>query len=590
MSSRDNADLSLIQKQIVWNRLIAAAEEQAQTLMHTAFSTTVTDAGDLAGGVFDTEGRMLAQAVTGTPGHVNSMANAVRHFLAKYPAETMGEGDHYLSNDPWITSGHLHDLTLVSPIVHADRVVALIACTCHVGDIGGRGFGPDGREIFEEGLYIPILPLYRRGVLNEDLMEIIRGNVRNPTEIEGDIFSYVASNEEGGRRELGLMREYSLDSLDEMADFILTNSREATVREIAKLPRGTYRNTLHTDGYDRPLDLCATMTIAEDHILVDLTGTSAASPYGINVVMNYTMAYAVFGLKCIIAPDIPNNAGSLAPFRISAPEGIILNAQRPSPVAARHVTGQFLPDLVFGCLHQAIPGRVPAEGSAANWQPQFRGGMAALDTAVVDSDQYNDLEPFDAITFHVGGTGARPNEDGMSATAFPSGVRNMPVEITESRAPVIFWRKEFRPDSGGAGKYRGGLGQVMAFGCTDDMPFAILAMFDRVDNPARGREGSDNGAAGCVSLSSGRSLRAKGHQTVPPGDRLLLELPGGGGYGNPRERDAERIAADVRNGLVSPEAAERLYGAIIGEDGRVDVARTRANRQAPVFAETTRKE
>jgi N-methylhydantoinase B len=578
MSARQDADLSLIQKQIVWNRLIAAAEEQAQTLMHTAFSTTVTDAGDLAGGVFDTEGRMLAQAVTGTPGHVNSMANAVRHFLDKYPAETMGAGDHFLTNDPWMTSGHLHDLTLVSPIVREDRTVALIACTCHVGDIGGRGFGPDGREIFEEGLYIPILPLFRRGRLNGDLMEIIRGNVRNPTEIEGDIFSYVASNEEGGRRVAGLMAEFGLQSLDEMAAFILANSRDATTREIAKLPRGTYSNSLRTDGYDRPLDLCATMTIAEDHILVDLTGTSAASPYGINVVMNYTMAYAVFGLKCIIAPDIPNNAGSLEPFRVTAPDGIILNAQRPSPVAARHVTGQFLPDLIFGCLHQAIPGRVPAEGSAANWQPQFRGGIAALDTAVVDAEQYNDLASFDAITFHVGGTGARPNEDGLSATAFPSGVRNMPVEITESRAPVIFWRKEYRPDSGGAGRFRGGFGQIMEFGSADDVPFAILAMFDRVKNPARGREGGDDGAPGRVALASGAGLRTKGHQTIPPGDRLLLELPGGGGYGDPHGREAERIAADVRNGLVSPEAARDLYGAVIDADGRVDLARTQANR------------
>ncbi|MFQ5958352.1 MAG: hydantoinase B/oxoprolinase family protein [Alphaproteobacteria bacterium] len=566
--------LSNIHMQIMWNRLIAVVEEQAQTLVRTAFSTSVREAGDLSAGVFDRRGRMLAQAVTGTPGHVNCMAEAVVHFIARFPVDEMAPGDVFVTNDPWIASGHLHDLTFVTPIFRKGRVVAMFSNTTHVVDIGGRGFGPDALEVFEEGLNIPIMPLFRRGEPNETLLDIVRTNVREPQQVVGDIFACAACNDIGGRRLIDMMDEFALDDLAELADFIIEHSRRATIAKIARLEPGTYSNDMATDGYDRDVRLKATMTVSADSIHVDYSGVSPASPFGINVVLNYTKAYTCFGVKCIIAPEVPNNAGSLAPITTSAPAGSILNVERPRAVAVRHVIGHLLPDTVFGCLQQVVPGGVPAEGAASLWNVQLRGVPPADDAgAGVDTP------PFEMLQFNSGGAGARPAKDGLSATAFPSGVRGMPVEANEAITPVVFWRKELRPDSGGAGAARGGLGQVIEIGGAGGIPFDVLAMFERCRNPARGRAGGKGGAAGRVGLASGLELRGKGRQSVPAGDRLCLELPGGGGYGDPFARAPERVAADVRNGLVSPMSARADYGVVLTEDGAIDETATAAARE-----------
>ena len=479
MNGTTDSGLAQIQTQIMWNRLISVVEEQAQTLLRTAFSTTVREAGDLSAGVFDTKGRMLAQAVTGTPGHVNSMAIAVQHFLARYPNEVMREGDVYITNDPWLTCGHLHDLTVVTPVFRESRVIGSFACTAHVVDIGGRGFGPDARSVFEEGLYIPIMPLCREGRINEDLLEMVRWNVREPLQLEGDVHSLIACNRAGADRLLAMMDEFGLTDLDGLGKEIVERSRAATLAAIAELPKGTYRNKLTMDGYDEPITLAAAMTISNEGIHVDFTGTSPASNHGINVVLNYTTAYTSFGLKCIVAKDIPNNAGSLAPLTVSAPEGSILNVPRPWPVAARHVIGHMLPDLVFGCLHQAIPDRVPAEGAASLWIVQLRGGATAIDSEARRNAAFDPPE-FEVALFNSGGAGARPTKDGLSATAFPSGVRTIPAEATEIVAPIVIWRKELASDSGGAGSLRGGLGQVIEIGGADGAPFSVLAQFERI--------------------------------------------------------------------------------------------------------------
>jgi N-methylhydantoinase B len=551
-----DAALARIRAQIMWNRLIAVVEEQAQTLVRTAFSASVREAGDLSAGVFDLQGRMLAQAVTGTPGHVNSMAVAVGHFLARYPVAQMRAGDHYLTNDPWLGTGHLHDFTLVSPTFHRGRPVALFASTVHVVDIGGRGFGPDGRQVYEEGLCVPIMPLARAGQANEDLLALVRANVREPVQVEGDLFSLMACNDKGSARLCDMLAEFDIDAIEPLAGHVFDQSRAATLEQIGRLRLGTYHNTVIVDGYDHPIELKAALTISARGIHVDFTGTSPVSSFGINVPMLYTTAYTSFGVKCLVAPAIPNNAGSLAPITVSAPEGSILNAPRPCAVAIRHVIGHLLPDVVFGCLHQALPDGAPAEGASALWVPQLRGGHGVSDAPPGGT-------PFNVLSFHAGGTGARPAKDGLSATAFPSGVRSVPVEILESIAPVLIWRKEYRTDSGGPGRQRGGLGQVMEIASAENAPFAVFAMFERIAHPARGREGGHDGAPGRVSLASGQALRGKGQQTIPPGERLRLELPGGGGFGDPRERDPESVRADVRNGLVSADAARQVYGVIV---------------------------
>ncbi len=546
-----------IRRQVMWTRLLALVEEQARTLMATAFSPVVREAGDLSAGIFDTRGRMMAQAVTGTPGHVNSMAEAVIHFLAKHPPGTMKPGDHFISNDPWQGSGHLHDITVVSPAFLEGRIVALFACTCHQVDIGGLGQVPDGHSVYEEGLYIPILHLARGGIINQDLMEMISWIVRSPDEVEGDILSYVTSTETAAAQLVLMMREFGLADLDALADTIIERSRAATEAAIAALPNGTFRNRLRLDGFGQAIELVCSLTIEDRHVLIDYTGSSPASANGINVVLNYCKAYSAFGVRCVVAPEVPNNAGSLAPIVITAPEDCIVNATRPKPVSARHIIGQFLPDVVMGCLAQALPGQVPAEGAACLWGVQLRGGPEV--SAVVGHAGGETPERYEILFFNSGGSGGRPALDGMNATAFPSGVRAMSSEIVETRAPVVVWKKELRPDSAGPGEHRGGLGQSIEIG-SSGAPFAISAMFDRVDNPARGRDGGGDGAAGAVGLASGKPLAAKGIQYIAGDDRVRLELPGGGGFGDALARDPGRLADDVADQLISPAAAGRDYG------------------------------
>jgi N-methylhydantoinase B len=570
MAAQDK-QLAAIGRQIMWNRLIAVVEEQAQTMIRTAFSTTVREAGDLSAGLFDLKGRMLVQAVTGTPGHVNSMMESVSHFLAKFPVSTMREGDHCITNDPWLGTGHLHDLTVVSPAFRHGGIVGLFAVTAHVIDIGGLGMGPEARSVFEEGIYIPIVKCFAKGTANETFFDFLRAGSRLPTELVGDVYSLCACNDAGGRRLVEMMDEFAIDSLDPLAEFIFDASLRATLAEIARLPKGVWRAEIRSDGYESPVTLRAAMTIGEEAIEVDFAGTSGLSSRGINVPPAYCRAYSSFGIKVVVAPEIPNNWASLTPFRMRIPEGSILNAPRPYPVAVRHVIGQLLPDLMMGCLHQAVPHRVAAEGSSCLWNPPLRGGNAVSGQA---TGNRRILPDFEIITFNSGGAGARPRRDGLDATAFPSGVRTMPVEATENVAPIIIWRKELRPDSGGPGRTRGGLGQVMEIGGQDDLEFACNAIFDRIGNPPQGRDGGLPGAPGRVELKSGASLRAKGFQVIPEGDRLVLRLPGGGGMGDPSQRDPALVARDVEDGLVSVRSAELAYRVAIAPDGAIDEVAT----------------
>jgi N-methylhydantoinase B len=542
--------IDTIRMQVMWNRLISVVEEQAQTLLRTAFSPIVRECGDLSAGVFDREGRMLAQAVTGTPGHVNSMAESVGHFIRHFPLSSMAEGDIYITNDPWKGTGHLNDFVLTTPCFLDGVLVGLFSCTSHITDIGGLGSGPDGTDVHMEGIYIPMLKLADRGKMNETLLAMIRQNTRQRVETEGDVYSLAACNDIGCKRLIEMMREFGLKDLEGISNYICENSKAAVLAEVAKLPKGTYRNAMTVDGYDHPVELVASLTISESGIDVDYDGTSNMSRYGVNVPAAYTTAYTSYGLSCVISPEVPNNAGSLLPYRISAPAGSILNAPYPAAVSSRHVIGQMLPDVVFGCLHQAMPDQVPAEGASCLWNLTFRG----------ETDRAsNDARIFTVTAVTNGGTGARPIKDGLSSTAFPSGVRGTPVEINESVAPLIFHRKELRPDSGGAGAYRGGLGQVIEVESAIGADFELLAAFDRIDYGARGRNGGLDGKRGSVDIRDGRKLRSKGTQDVKAGERVVFHTPGGAGFGDPKNRDRDALDDDIRDGLVSPTAAKDLY-------------------------------
>jgi N-methylhydantoinase B len=540
--------------QVMWNRMISVVEEQAQALVRTAFSTSVREAGDLSAGVYDTDGQMLAQAVTGTPGHVNAMADAVGHFIRRIGRENIFEGDVYITNDPWEGTGHLHDITVVTPSFHKGELAGFFGCTAHIVDIGGRGFGADAASVYEEGLYIPIMKLVNRGEVDQTLIRIVRGNVREPDQLVGDIYALTTCNEIGHRRLIEMMEEFGLEDLNGIGGFILENSRRATLECINALPHGEASGEMTVDGFSAPITLKVKLSIEQDRILSDFAGTSGVDKKGINCPLVYAKAYACYALKCAIAPEIPNNAASLAPFEITAPENSIVNAVHPAPVALRHIVGHFVPDAIYATLDQLLPNTVPAEGAGClcNFQVSLRPRTDAAPTV--------GARRAEVLTFNSGGAGARPQFDGLNATAFPSGVMTMPIEATEHTGPVIIWRKELRPDSGGAGKFRGGLGQYMEVGAQEGHEFDFQAMFDRVDHPARGRQGGENGAPTTIIQDDGAKMYGKGKQFVAHGRRVVLAFPGGAGYGPVSERDPELVKRDLARGYISAETAARDYG------------------------------
>ncbi len=538
--------------QVMWNRLLAVVEEQGQALIRAAFSPIVRECGDISAGIFDLQGRMLAQAVTGTPGHINTMAEAVKTLRGHFEPQDMKPGDIYLTNDPWIASGHLNDFLLMMPVFFNDRVVGFTSCTSHLVDLGGLGMGPEGTDIFDEGLLIPPCKLMDAGALNTLLMEIVKANSREPIANEGDIYALIACCETGAERLSGMMEEFGIDHLDELADYIIDTSYRGTIEAISELPKGTWQNVLKVDGYGQEIDLHASLTISEDHVALDFDGTSGLSKKGINVPLNYATAYSVFALRCIIGPDIPNNAGSLAPFHVTGPKDCILNAQHPAPVAMRHTLGQMTPDLVYGCLSQLLPDQIPAEGASCMYDLPLR----QVPEAVARGNEQFALE----LVFS-GGTGARPGLDGLSATAFPSGVWGSQVETTEAVAPVLITRRELKQDSGGPGRTRGGLGQHIEMRSAVDEDFMLFLSVERVLNPARGRFGGGEGAPGRIRIGKdGPDLTGKGEVRVKAGKTLIFETPGGGGFGNPQDRPREDVQRDLEEGLISQKVAREIYG------------------------------
>ncbi|MDA0916270.1 MAG: hydantoinase B/oxoprolinase family protein [Proteobacteria bacterium] len=529
-----------IQNQVMWNRLLSVVEEQGQTLIRTAFSPIVRECGDISAGVFDLEGRMMAQAVTGTPGHVNSMAESVKHFINHFPLKSMNEGDIFITNDPWMGTGHLNDFVITTPCFKNNKIVGLFSCTSHLTDIGGLGVGPDATDIHMEGLYIPMLQLAKKGVMDQTLLKLISQNTRQPVETEGDVYSLAACNDIGCKRLVEMMDEFKISDLKDLSDFIFNKSLQAVQNEINKIPNGVYKNSMMIDGFEKDISLEAKLVVNDKSITVDFTGTSEKSKFGINVPLSYTKAYTCFGLSCLVSAEIPNNAGSLQPFQIDAPLGSILNAPYPAAVCARHIIGQMLPDVVFGCLEKALPDKVPAEGASCLWNITFRG----------KTDRGANNNSLFAVTAVVnGGTGARPIKDGLSATAYPSGVKGTPVEINEAVAPLLFLKKEYRPGSGGKGKYNGGLGQVIEIKSAINEDMDLLASFDRIKYPARGRSGGENGKAGRVSIKGQRQLNGKGTQVIKAGEVLEIFTPGGAGIGKYSERDEALINKDKENQL-----------------------------------------
>lgn len=549
--------LDLTELQILWSRLVTIANEQAAALQRTSFTPIVRESGDLSAAFFDARGLMLAQAVTGTPGHINSLATSMHHFLDAFPASELAPGDVLITNDPWKTSGQLNDLSVVTPVFKADRLIGFFGNCCHAMDIGGRGLSADAGEVYEEGLWIPMTKLYDEGRPNEQLLDILAANVRAPREVLGDVHAQVAGNQVGANHLIEYLDEFALADVEHLSREILSRTEAETRRAIASVPDGEYRKVIHTDGLDEPVTIDCTVRISGDEIEVDYTGSSPQATRGINVVLNYTAAYTSYALKCALYPGVPHNDGSFRPVAVTAPPGSILNATYPAAVAARHIVGHFLPHAVLGALADVVPDRVIAEGAGNVWLTTVRG---------VGDDR------FVSVFFASGGTGARPTKDGLSTTSFPSGIATAPIEVIESTSPLLFRRKEFRTDSGGPGRHRGGLGQRIEVEVTSGEPYVVSSLSDRLRFPADGYDGGGPGAKAAFFTDGDAVANPKLSRRLGPDVTFTLDLPGGGGFGRPELRDPELIRRDAEEGLVSADAVLRDYGLSIGSVNDSDVS------------------
>ena len=552
MPNFDPPNFDPITLQVLWSRLVAGADEMALTLESTAFSHVVRDNRDYACALYAADGEMIAQAQACAPGQLGSMPRLLGQFLEVFPAATLQPGDVIATNDPWVGSGHTPDFYVASPIFHESNLVGYAGCSAHHIDSGGRLAAPDAREVYEEGVIIPISKLYAAGRPNEVIFRILQRNVRMSDKMIGDLRAQVAANHVGARRVQELMRDRGLQSLDAVSQDILSLTEQRTRRAIAEVPDGTYTSRFELEDADltgNPLEIRVAIGVQGDEMTIDYAGTSPQVDLPINCVENFTRAHTMFAVKCLLGLDLPFNSGCFAPIRISAPEGSILNALFPAACMWRTDVAMCLPEVVFEALGAALPERVMApSGSYPLWLTILAG-------------QTDSGEPFVAHFNASGGQGAMATRDGHSTTVFPGTITNTPVEMMETEAPVVFERKALRPDSGGAGTHRGGLGQDVIIRSLARAPIAATVVGGRYRKGPNGYAGGSSGAPGAICVNDGHPFPRARQILLEFGDRLSLQYPGGGGYGTPDSRDAERVGRDVTQGLVSAEGARDCYGA-----------------------------
>ncbi len=558
-----------IKLEILWTRLNAMVDEVATALVRTAFSAIIRDANDYGCTLFDAEYNLLAQSSLGTPGFLGALPITMKKIGQIFPPETLHPCDVLITNDPWMCTGHLNDITVVTPIYFRGQLVAYAICSAHAMDIGGRIAVVETREVFEEGLFIPPLKMYERGEPNESVMAFIRANVRMPDCVIGDLRAQLAANDVMARRLEQLMTEYGMDDLKELSHEILSRSEAAVRANIQQIPEGTYHNEAVIDIFDgKPVKIVVGVTLKNGEVLIDYAGTTPQIEKGVNVVLNYTRSWSTFAAKALISPMVPNNEGVLRLIKVTAPEGSILNARFPAPVNSRTTIGQFLPEMIFGALAPLIPNRVIAgSGGAPIWIQRFSG-------------KRQNGRQFMLFCVSRGGLGARSTCDGISTLGFPSNTVATPVEIVEGDAPVIYEQKELIQDSAGAGRFRGGFGQHATIRVLEG-EFApagsviASAKGGRFHYPVPGILGGHDAPKGRI-VAGGEVFKVTGKQVIlEPGGSIELFVPGGGGYGDPLTRDLKAVEEDLRNGLISPEHARNVYGVVTDPTGwNVDVKRS----------------
>jgi len=522
--------------EVLWTRIISVVDEAAKTIVRTSFSTLSNEANDFACVLTDARGHALAQNSGSIPSFIGTLPATVRHFLTEMGAHGMRPGDVLITNDPWQGTGHMSDVCLVKPIFHRERLVAFSATTSHMPDIGGRVRAIEARELFEEGLHIPLSRIIREGERDETLIRLIRANVRTPDQTLGDIWAQVSANELMENRVRRLMEEYHLDSLEGLADELFGRSERAMRAAIRAVPDGTYRYGFETDGFEKPYTFRIALTVTDDGITADFTGTSPAQPRAINCVLAYTYAMTAYAVRCALLPGLPNNEGMYRPVKVEAPEGCLLNPRFPAAVVSRAQTGHYVPLLVFGALHQVIPDKVMAGAGSPLW-------------AVAQTGNRDDGRPYTNVLFFNGGMGATSSKDGEHVLSWPSNISSTPVEVAERNSPLFFHYKRLRPGSGGAGRHRGGLGQDMLIESGSTRPIVLSFMAERTKFPAPGFEGGAAGGLGDVRIN-GKKVDHRRQHVLERGDRVLVSTPGGGGYGSPRARDAALRLRDRLLGYV----------------------------------------
>ncbi|HSB05934.1 MAG TPA: hydantoinase B/oxoprolinase family protein [Thermodesulfobacteriota bacterium] len=559
--------------EILWRRLISVVDEADSTVSRTAFSSLLRDAHDYTCMFTDQKGRELAQGTFATPGQSGAMALGIKNLVNKLPVEIYKPGDVFITNDPWALAGHLNDVCVMSPIFYKNKLTAFTACVFHHSDIGGR-VSSDNHDVFEEGLFIPLVKLYDGGVINPSVIEMIRWNVRTQDEVIGDIRSQIAANHVCAEKICQMLKENDLDSLDDLADQIISRTEKSMREEIEKIPDGVYRAEGIVEQMKGQKDVVikAAVEVKGSDITVDLDGSSPQVNWGGNVVYNFTYAYVFMAMKSMFGPDIPNNDGCARPIQLRAPEGSVVNCKFPAAVAARLVIGHFITEIIYRALSKVLPDKVIAASGGTPAQMNVFYGKR------------NDGRPWHSVIIRGGGIGASSVNDGNYVYIFPANGANTPVEIFESDTPLIVENRELLPNSGGPGRMKGGLGQREVFRVPDDKyapipPVNLGIQAGRHIHPPEGLFGGKHGAK-AEFLVNGVPGNPFGLTQLKPGDVVIIDAAGGGGYGNPLDREPEMVAGDVMEGYVSPEKAREEYGVDINPRTlKVDVEETRKLRE-----------
>ena len=516
---------------ILWARLISIVDEAGTTLQRTSFSTVTRESADFAVVLMDSKGQSLAQSSVSVPSFLGVLPILTKTLIRDfYPLDTWQEGDVVITNDPWMCAGHKPDIGIVTPIfsknkienVEENHLIGFIGCIAHSPDIGGTLWGAGARNFYEEGLYIPPTKLYSQGIANDTMFNLIRTNVRAADQTIGDILAQVAANQQGIRSLQRLMQENQLEEIDTLGEQIIAASEKAMRDALRAAPDGTYHSEYHADGdgISEPVYFKCAVTINDDEIFVDYTGSSPQHRLAINAVLNYVFAYTAYPIKCVFSPDVPNNEGSFRPIKVHAPEGSILNAQKPAPLGARNVTGNLLHGPVLLALSQAVPDKVQADCGAAVWVMVLNG-------------KKRDGGEFVEYLFLAGGYGARPTEDGPNTLCYPTNVANVPIEVFENNAPVLVTTKKLEKNSGGKGKYKGGMGQRFGYKNSSDLPFQISNISEKLNHQAYGLFGGEAGKKGKLYIvdANGKKRKTppKGIDYLQPNEEIVMILPGGGG-------------------------------------------------------------